>query len=44
VVTLFVLGSLALGSFVLLPYWRDYLEILNPPKKSRSANSLKRER
>jgi hypothetical protein len=44
VVTLLVFGSLMLGTFVLLRNWRDYLAILNPPKKPRSANSLKRDR
>lgn len=42
-VCLFVFGSLALGTFVVLRNWRDYLAILNPPKATESG-SLKRNR
>ena len=41
-VCLFVFGSLALGIFVVLRNWRDYLAILNPPKGGKSG-SLKRD-
>jgi hypothetical protein len=40
----FVFGSLALGTFVVLRNWREYLAILNPPKKGSSSSSLKRDR
>jgi len=40
----FVFASLALGIYVVLRNWREYLTILNPPKKDRSASSLKRDR
>src|SRR5271165_7058315 len=40
----FVFGSLALGTFVVLRNWREYLAILNPPKKGKSSSSLKRDR
>jgi len=40
----FVFGSLALGIYVILRNWREYLTILNPPKKDSSASSLKRDR
>lgn len=40
----FVFASLALGSFVVLRSWREYLAILNPPKKNSSSSSLKRDR
>jgi len=40
----FVFGSLALGTFVVLRNWREYLAILNPPKKNKSSSSLKRDR
>jgi len=41
-VSCFVFGSLALGIFVVLRNWREYLAILNPPKKGTSPSSLKR--
>jgi hypothetical protein len=40
----FVFVSLALGTFVVLRNWREYLAILSPPKKSNSSSSLKRNR
>ena len=39
----FVFASLALGTFVVLRNWREYLAILSPPKKADSS-SLKRDR
>jgi hypothetical protein len=42
-VTAFVFGSLALGTIVVLRNWRDYFAILNPPTKSQSSKSLKRD-
>ena len=43
-VILFVFGSLVLGLYVVLRNWREYLTILNPPRKDRSLSSLKRDR
>ena len=40
----FVFMSLALGTYVVLRNWREYLAILNRPKKDRSSSSLKRDR
>src|SRR5271166_4865503 len=40
----FVFASLALGTFVVLRNWREYLAILSPPKKADSSSSLKRDR
>lgn len=40
----FVFGSLILGIFVVLRNGREYLTILNPPKKEATGNSLKRHR
>src|SRR5271166_4337092 len=40
----FVFASLALGTFVVLRNWREYLAILSPPKKPNSSSSLKRHR
>ena len=40
----FVFGSLALGTFVVLRNWRDYVAILNPPKERKLTSSLKRDR
>ena len=40
----FVFGSLALGTYVVLRNWREYLTILSPTKKDRFASSLKRDR
>src|SRR5271157_280989 len=40
----FVFGSLALGTYVVLRNWREYLAILSPTKKDRFASSLKRDR
>jgi hypothetical protein len=40
----FVFASLTLGTFVVLRNWREYLAILNPPRKSNSSSSLKRDR
>jgi hypothetical protein len=39
-----VFGSLALGIFVVLRNWRDYLAFLSPPKNRSSSGSLKRDR
>jgi hypothetical protein len=39
----FVFGSLVLGIYVVLRNWREYLTILNPPKKD-AGRSLKRHR
>lgn len=44
VVSSFVFGSLALGTFVVLRNWREYFAILSPPKRSPTSTSLKRER
>ncbi len=44
IVCTFVFASLALGTFVVLRNWREYLTILNPPKLDRSVSSLKRDR
>src|SRR5271166_5045681 len=38
----FVFASLALGTFVVLRNWREYLAILHPPKRDSSSSSLKR--
>jgi hypothetical protein len=42
IVTGFVLGSLALGAFVVVRNWREYLSFLVTPKTSQSPTSLKR--
>jgi hypothetical protein len=43
-VTGFVFGSLALGTFVVLRSWRDYLALLTPlSRKKTTTSSLKRE-
>jgi hypothetical protein len=39
-----VFGSLALGIFVVLRSWRDYLAFLRPSMNLSSSSSLKRDR
>ena len=42
-ISTFVFGSLALGTYVVLRSWRDYLALLTPLKKTPTTSSLKRE-